>query len=173
MSLIDVEIGAIQRRRRRNKRTNRIDNTREGYIRSLLQELIPGHVFESTKPDWNKNPETGRLLELDCYAPNLKTARYPNGFAVEVQGIHHHKYCSFRHKSLADFEKYQRRDQYTRMNCENNGVYLLETPSREHTPDRDMAGWLAVKISHHVKQHIRWLLCRDGGKTETYATRHT
>ena len=171
MSLIDVEIGAIQRRRRRNKRTNRIDNSREGYIRSLLQQLCPGHVFDKARPGWNINPETGKRLELDCYAPGLKTARYPNGLAIEVQGYHHYRFCSFRHKSLADYEAYQRRDHYTRRNCETHGIRLIGTPDREHVPDRDIAEWISLKISAHIKDHVDWL-CRGGSDTRgTSATR--
>ena len=166
-SLIEIQILASKRRRKAAAR-----NTREAYVRSLLQELAPGHAFDSARPTWNVNPESGRLLELDCYAPGLKTARFPNGLAVEVQGIHHHKYCAFRHKSLADFDAYQRRDQYTRANCKKNGVFLIETPNRLHTSDRDLAEWISIKMARHLKDHVNWI-CRagDNNRHATYATR--
>ena len=159
---MDVRIGAI-RRRRREKSSRK--HTREGQVRALLQELCPGHSFESVRPDWIKNPRTGKNLELDCYAPRLVTAEFPAGLAVEVQGIHHHKYCSWIHDSEADFEEYQWRDHCTREACKKKGVRLIETPNREHTPDRDLAGWLANKIGGHLKAHVDYLTCSAGPGT--------
>ena len=97
MSLIDIKIGAIQRRRKKRCRKN----TRESLVRSLLQELCPGHEFEKARPAWNRNPRTGACLELDCYAPRLITAEFPGGLAIEVHGIQHHKFC-WLHEDEAD-----------------------------------------------------------------------
>lgn len=48
-------------------------------ICKITLEILTGYRFESVRPDWLRNPLTGRNLELDCYNDTLKLALEYNG----------------------------------------------------------------------------------------------
>lgn len=77
--------------------------------------------FESTRPTWLKNPETGGILEIDCYNDELK-------IGVEYNGIQHYRYPNIYHRTYEEFIKQVRRDQYKCKKCDENGVYLITVP---------------------------------------------
>lgn len=70
--------------------------------------------FPSSFEDWNRNPKTGRKLELDGYNKE-------NKIAIEVQGIQHYQNVG-RHKNLHII---QQRDFQKKQNCIANGVKLI------------------------------------------------
>lgn len=86
-----------------------------------VMEKIYGKPFKSIWPKWLKNPETGRLLELDCYNEEL-------GIAVEYNGEQHYIHPNFTNNSFEDFQKQLRRDDFKRRMCDLNGVYLIPVP---------------------------------------------
>jgi hypothetical protein len=77
--------------------------------------------FASAKPSWLKNPETGSLLEIDCYNDELK-------LGVEYNGIQHYNYPNSFHKTYEEFIKQVRRDQFKHKKCDENNVYLITVP---------------------------------------------
>ncbi len=53
----------------------------ENLARDLLRHHFPFlHAVYNSRPDWLRNPKTGRRLELDIFYPHINVA-------VEVQGI--------------------------------------------------------------------------------------
>ena len=57
------------------------------YFREILPELEPVYNF---RPEWLKNPDTGKNLELDIFYPDLQVA-------IEMNGIGHTlKYQKFK-----------------------------------------------------------------------------
>jgi len=84
-------------------------------------EAIFHRKFPSKRPDFMKNPLTGRNLELDCYNEALK-------IACEYNGRQHYEFTKRFHSCVEDFEKQKRNDQKTRENCIKNGVFLIEVP---------------------------------------------
>ena len=80
-----------------------------------------GLPFSSVRPSWLKNPETGGILEIDCYNQELK-------IGVEYNGIQHYVYPNVYHKSLIEFKNQVRRDQFKIKKCEENGIYLITVP---------------------------------------------
>lgn len=92
----------------------------QAICKKIMEELyqVP---FTSARPAWLKNPETGGVLEIDCYNDEL-------GIGVEYNGIQHYIYPNVYHKSLDEFTKQVRRDQYKIKKCEENGVYLITVP---------------------------------------------
>lgn len=84
--------------------------------------------FPNKRPDFMKNPLTGRNLELDCFNEELK-------IACEYNGIQHYKYLKHFHSSVEDFHRQQRNDQKTRENCIKNGIFLIEVPYTVKVPD--------------------------------------
>jgi len=93
--------------------------------------------FESTRPTWLKNPETGGILEIDCYNDELK-------IGVEYNGIQHYRYPNIYHRTYQEFIKQVRRDQYKCKKCDDNGVYLITVPY--NIP--------ANKIKDYIHKHL-------------------
>lgn len=85
-------------------------------------EQIYGVTFDwNIRPDFLKNPETGRNLELDCYNAQLK-------IGLEYSGKQHYVYPNIFHKSYNEFIEQIRRDQYKVSVCDNAGIYLITVP---------------------------------------------
>lgn len=82
---------------------------------------IYGLEFSSFRPDFLKNPETGRNLEIDCYNPHVK-------IGVEYNGVQHYKWPNFTKQTQAEFINQLRRDQYKVKKCDENGYYLIRVP---------------------------------------------
>lgn len=71
--------------------------------------LLPDvEVIRNYRPDFLRNPLTGRNLEIDFYLPESK-------IGMEIQGQHH----------ITDTIQ-QGRDDYKRDVCQSLGVYILE-----------------------------------------------
>jgi len=111
-------------------------------ITKLVFELIFKKEFNTERPCWLKNPETGRRLELDGYNKELK-------IAFEHQGKQHEKFNEFWHKSEIAFLKSQQRDFFTRSICESdlNRVKLVSVQQINR-------GWDKNRILDHIEQAI-------------------
>lgn len=84
-------------------------------------ERIYGVPFENTRPDFLRNPETNKTLELDCYNEELK-------IAVEYNGEQHYRFPNVFHKYQRDFEQQLRRDEFKAEMCKLHGIYLIVVP---------------------------------------------
>jgi hypothetical protein len=84
-------------------------------------EELTGLPFDTVRPDFLRNPETGRNLEIDCYNDQLK-------IGVEYNGIQHYVYPNFTGQTYEQFIAQARRDQYKIRACDENGVYLIVVP---------------------------------------------
>ena len=92
--------------------------------------------FVSVRPDWLRNPLTGRCLELDCYNEEL-------GLAVEYNGVQHYEAGHFD-MSEADLVKQQGRDAAKAESCSRHGVLLITVPYT--VAHRDVPGYIAKNI---------------------------
>ena len=84
-------------------------------------EEITGKPFYCVRPNFLKNPETNRNLELDMYNDELK-------LAVEASGMQHYIYPNMFHKTREEFINQIRRDQFKVDTCDANGIYLITVP---------------------------------------------
>ncbi len=89
---------------------------KEHKVRDLL-EYILATKFEKSKLDWNINPKTNKILELDGYSEELK-------IAFEFQGEHHYSVGVFKN-SKEDLEYIKYKDEIKKQNCAKNGVNLI------------------------------------------------
>ena len=81
--------------------------------------LVDYDLIENYRPDWLKNPETGRNLELDFYLPDVKVG-------VEVQGRQHYEFVPHFHGTIEAFYRRLRYDRLKRSLCLEHGVHLYE-----------------------------------------------
>ena len=84
-------------------------------------ETIYKDKFPKCRPDFLRNPETNRKLELDGYCPNKK-------IAFEYNGAQHYIYPNIYHHNLVDFQNGLKRDKFKVERCDQNDVYLITIP---------------------------------------------
>lgn len=82
----------------------------------MMFEAQFNHLFPTVRPDWLKNPSTGRNLELDGYCLEL-------GIAFEYQGRQH---SSNDTEFGGDYEQQLERDQYKIEACAAHNIKLIE-----------------------------------------------
>ena len=101
--------------------------------------------FTSSRPTWLKNPETGGILEIDCYNDELK-------IGVEYNGIQHYKYPNVFHKTYDEFIKQVRRDQYKHKKCDEHGVYLITVPY--NVPQEKIRDYIIHYLPENVSRRL-------------------
>lgn len=90
---------------------------KENKIRHLLEYLFDTE-FPNTKPKWNINPKTKKLLQLDGYSDVLN-------LAFEFQGLQHYQAIKYFKMDASTLEYLQFKDKIKKENCINNNVTLL------------------------------------------------
>lgn len=88
----------------------------------FFQKLNKHYKFPNVRPEWLKNYETGRSLELDCYNEEL-------GIAFELQGTQHYEPVDFFGGDKT-FARRIRHDTRKKQECINNNVYLICVDNR-------------------------------------------
>jgi hypothetical protein len=104
----------------------------ESECRRVL-ERIYGVPFPSTWPEWLRSTETGRKLEIDCFAeiPYSVIGLAYNGkvaIGCEYQGQQHYNYVASMQKDERAYQSQQWNDEFKRRICEARGVHLIEVP---------------------------------------------
>lgn len=94
--------------------------------------------FLTIRPNWLKNPDTGRSLEIDCFNDELS-------LGIEYNGEQHYVYPNRFHKTEEEFLKQVERDRTKKFLCDINGVKLITVPyTIKH---EDIPKFLEEKIS--------------------------
>jgi hypothetical protein len=93
----------------------------EELTRQILEDVF-GTTFPNIRPEWLVNPDTGRLLELDCYSEEMN-------LAFEYQGLQHYEPVDFFGGTEA-YDSQVKRDKIKRQLCKTRGVTLVEIDSR-------------------------------------------
>lgn len=100
----------------------------EKVLRNFLEEVFQTK-FPTMRPDFMKNPDSKRKLELDGYCSKLK-------IAFEHQGSQHYKPLLFfkknNKKAIDEFTTTQRNDKNKIFLCKKEGVTLLIVPDILH-----------------------------------------
>lgn len=117
----------------------------------VLEEIYK-KPFTSSRPGWLKNPETGGVLEIDCYNEELK-------IGVEYNGIQHYRYPNIFHKTYDDFIKQVRRDQYKHKKCDENGVYLITVPY--NVPQEKIREYILHYLPENVSRRLEQAKLED------------
>ncbi len=102
----------------------------EQLARDLFHHHFPFlRAVYNTRPDWLRNPKTGRRLELDIWMPQINVA-------VEAQGVQHSRPILGLQKDHADFMAQQARDAVKAEVCTNRGIELIAVTSFDLTETR-------------------------------------
>ena len=87
----------------------------------IFEEFLGYEVKTNIRPDFLKNPNTGRNLELDMYDPISR-------IAIEYNGIQHYKFTPKFHKNVEEFNKQIGRDKIKKQLCDENNIKLISIP---------------------------------------------
>lgn len=124
-------------------------------------EKIYGHKFKSVRPDWLKNPVSGRNLELDGFCPKIRTP-IGTGLAFEYDGEQHSKYNKRFHKHGSQEFLYQcKKDSWKDLRCKQEGVTLIRIP--HHVAYEDLERYITNILDK------RKLLPRDHRRSGSFA----
>jgi hypothetical protein len=93
----------------------------EDLMAEILEKILCSKIKRNVRPNFLRNPETGKNLELDCYNEEY-------AIAVEYNGIQHYKYPSAFHKTEKEFTDQIYRDRLKKKLCDEAGVYLIPVP---------------------------------------------
>lgn len=108
-------------------------------------ERIYGVPFNTIRPNWLCNPETGCNLELDCYNDELK-------IAVEYNGAQHYKWPNFTNQTYQQFINQVRRDKLKMDLCDRNGVYLIVVPY--NVPPEKISSFIISHLPETLQKRI-------------------
>jgi hypothetical protein len=92
----------------------------ENEFREFIEKYT-GIDFPSTRPDWLRNPETKRCLQLDGYNKEKK-------IAFEYQGKQHYDFCYTNGYSESVLKGIQKRDFFKKEICSKRNVQLIVIP---------------------------------------------
>src|SRR5690554_631360 len=91
----------------------------ENHAKKCLKSINPNSRLQYNKrPDFLKNPKTGRNLELDIYDPKRK-------IAIEYDGRQHREYVPHFHRNKQDHINQVHRDKLKKKLCNENGIKLI------------------------------------------------
>jgi hypothetical protein len=102
------------------KKKKIIKKKHEKECKRILEKIF-NCEFNSIRPDFLKNPETGKNLELDLWNKDLN-------LALEYQGIQHRQFSPYFHKKHEDFLSQIKRDTYKKMRCKELKIDFIEVP---------------------------------------------
>ena len=136
----------------RKTQPKEISNKGEEIVSDVLEEILESPVQRNIRPDFLRNPETGKNMEMDCYNEEY-------AIAVEYNGIQHYKFPSVFYKSEKEFTDQVYRDRLKRKLCDENGIYLISVPywvdmydtEDDHLKDKD-----GIRKIQYVPREVRY-----------------
>jgi hypothetical protein len=115
----------------------------EAACKQIIEELT-GYEFTSCRPNWLKNPETGRNLELDMYNDELK-------LGLEYNGYQHYEFPNRYHKNYDEYIAQVRRDDYKKRLCMKMGVDLIIIPhTTSHKELKDYIKKMLISLGYKL-----------------------
>lgn len=118
-----VNIDNVSFKKRKIRSTESKGETR---CRMVFQRIF-NKPFLKDRPDFLKNPLTGKNLELDGVNYTIKHPRGV-GIAFEHDGEGHFHYNKYFHTDKNDFIYQAKKDSYKDTVCKNKGILLIRIP---------------------------------------------
>jgi hypothetical protein len=120
--------------REHTPRDSKLELTTKYHLEQLFRK-----PFYKIRPEFLKNKQTGRNLEIDLFNKELN-------LAVEVQGIQHYKYSPRFHLTPKHFEDQLQRDQDKALKCRKMGIRLIEIPY--HIKENEVQAFLLKRLRY-------------------------
>lgn len=131
---------------RKPQKKRRKKNKHEERCREIFEKIFD-EKFKSVRPDWLKNPATGKNLELDGYCSHIQT-KIGKGLAFEYDGAQHSKYNRHFHGNNPKKFIYQvKRDSWKDLRCEEEKVLLIRIPHL--VAFQDLERYIKGKLKKH------------------------
>lgn len=115
----------------------------EGKCRVIFERIFKS-PFPRVRPDFLRNPKSGRNLELDGYNKNIITPM-GKGLAFEYNGEQHYFFTEKFHQHYSDFEQQQERDKLKVKLCKQAKVALIVIPYTIRS--QDYSSFIVKRIS--------------------------
>lgn len=129
-----------------NENGRRFGSIGEKLCCKILEEHLGRQVKIHERPDFLKNPETGRNLELDVYDPITKVA-------IEYNGQNHYDFVERFHNDMDDVNRQKKRDLIKINKCVEAGVKLIIVPYTIDVGKKGSDGkWRTVSVSQRVRE---------------------
>lgn len=103
-----------------SQRKGRSTSKMEEMCRDIFEKLY-NRPFKPTRPEFLKNPATGKNLEIDGYNDQLKL-----GF--EYNGKQHSEYTNYYHSKENEFTYQVLKDDFKNKRCQQLGITLINIP---------------------------------------------
>jgi very-short-patch-repair endonuclease len=117
----------------------------EALARALLKHYLPRERFlYNVRPDWLRNPKTGKRLELDLYCPE-------RSFAIEIDGVQHGRYIKGMQRDFRAFTDQQARDMHKLEVCNARGITLYKLTIFDLIQPRFAPFLVQLCITHGMK----------------------
>ncbi len=120
-----------------------INRTKPEKICRDALEKIYKRKFSRVHPEWLRNPESNRKLELDCYNDELK-------IACEYNGPQHYVWPNHFPMTREQFLAQNRRDNFKINRCDEMGVYLITVPY--NVPNDLIPDYINHYLPHNVQR---------------------
>lgn len=101
-----------------DENTRRYRSIGEEYCCKALEFILNTNVINNIRMNEMRNPNTGRNLELDCWAPEYR-------IAVEYDGINHRQFVPHFHGTIEKFHKVQANDRLKDILSTNANINLI------------------------------------------------
>lgn len=128
--------------RAKSKVKKRATSKMEEKARVIFEEYF-GVKFRPSRPNWLKNPTTGKNLELDGFNQYIRTP-IGKGVAFEYDGQQHAKYTPHYHKSGEEFVYQCAKDDWKDVTCRTRGVLLVRIP--HYILEDDLKNFIVGKL---------------------------
>lgn len=119
----------------------------------VIFEDIYKTPFYKQKPQWLINPNTNKRLELDGISLYYRVA-------FEYDGIQHHKYIPYFHKSYNTYKKQLFKDEIKNELCKKHNIFLIRIPYiYTYKHEKEMKQYILnqhiwsplLKLEYHIK----------------------
>lgn len=104
-------------------------------------------IVTGYRPDYLKNQETGKNLEIDAYHPESK-------IGIEYNGIQHYIYPNIFHKSREEFDKCVQRDKLKYQLAKENGIKLIVIPYHIDTCKHKNNKYYCIKRCRYERENL-------------------
>jgi len=101
--------------------TRELSNKGEDIVADALEDILNSPVSRNIRPNFLRNPETGKNMEIDCFNEEYAVA-------VEYNGVQHYKFPSVFYKTEKEFNDQIYRDKLKMKLCDENNIYLIVVP---------------------------------------------